>query len=304
MNPVAGGRFAFERGIRYSSLLPISRHLALTLATWADLETGIIPDRFQPAKETLEQATGLSRGAIVKHLNLLEEAGWLRRETGGGRSRRTKFRLCVPPGAKTGHETAPFDAEYRSSGDPLLRETGHVTPETGHVVNENGSPGDPKSPCSSGECPPPPEVPSEQPTGGGGGGDDQQEQAAAFLAELPGRWAAGRATAKRLAPLLLEAAARQGWSLDGELAARLTEDLGPVRSYPATLAFRISDLPKNPTAHQPQTSSGLPPWCGSCGDGGTAARSNLRFRTVVVLDAEVPCPDCHPDSGLSLTRAQ
>jgi hypothetical protein len=71
-----------------------------------------------------------------------------------------------------------------------------------------------------------------------------------------------------------------------------------------------ADLPEHAAAWRADQSSRqapgpvLPPWCGSCGDGGAAARTNPRFRTVVVLDVEVPCPDCHPDSGLSFTRVQ
>lgn len=41
----------------------------------------------------------------------------------------------------------------------------------------------------------------------------------------------------------------------------------------------------------------LPPWCGHCGDGGMAARSNARFRLV---DGE-PCPACHPDTQKAST---
>lgn len=38
---------------------------------------------------------------------------------------------------------------------------------------------------------------------------------------------------------------------------------------------------------------GLPPWCGYCGDGGDAARTNARFRR---KNGE-ECPDCHPDAA-------
>ena len=41
----------------------------------------------------------------------------------------------------------------------------------------------------------------------------------------------------------------------------------------------------------------LPPWCGSCADGWTAAQLNVRLRMVDVLGERVPCPDCHPDAA-------
>ncbi|WP_131831112.1 hypothetical protein [Frankia sp. CcI49] len=36
----------------------------------------------------------------------------------------------------------------------------------------------------------------------------------------------------------------------------------------------------------------VPPWCGECGDGEPAARTNLRFRRA----EGAPCPRCHPDA--------
>lgn len=260
---VAGGRLAYERGIRYSSLPAPSRHIALTIATWADVETGMIPDRFQPAKETLEAATGLSRGAIVKHLNLLEAEGWLSRETSGGRSRRTKFRLRIPEGAKTGHVTTPFEAGNGSPGDLFPEETGHLVPETGHVVNENGSPGDPKSSSSTNQSPPPTD-PSASPRPGGGGGDQQQE-AEAFLQSLPSPWTAGRKTARDLAPLLLERTAEQGWQLDADLATQLSKNPDGVNNHRAVLRSRIDDLPKKPTTRTRASPTAQHPMCRNCG---------------------------------------
>lgn len=39
---------------------------------------------------------------------------------------------------------------------------------------------------------------------------------------------------------------------------------------------------------------GLPPWCGECGDGGTAARFNIKLRTLDGLGGSALCPRCHP----------
>ena len=46
-------RFEFEREIRRSGLPPLARFIALTIATWADAETGAISRKNQPAQSCL-----------------------------------------------------------------------------------------------------------------------------------------------------------------------------------------------------------------------------------------------------------
>jgi hypothetical protein len=70
-------RFEFERAIRRSGLPPLARLLALTVATWADVETGRIAARNQPAQSVLLEATGLSKSAFLAHRKTLLEEGWL-----------------------------------------------------------------------------------------------------------------------------------------------------------------------------------------------------------------------------------
>lgn len=70
-------RFEFERAIRRSGLPPLARLLALTMATWADVETGRIASRNQPAQSVLLEATGLSKSAFLSHRKTLLEEGWL-----------------------------------------------------------------------------------------------------------------------------------------------------------------------------------------------------------------------------------
>jgi hypothetical protein len=65
-----------------------------------------------------------------------------------------------------------------------------------------------------------------------------------FLTLLPGRWACGRKTAARLAPLLVEAVAAQGWVLGPALVAQLTRRArGKSAEAAVVLAERIEDLP-------------------------------------------------------------
>ena len=94
-------RFEYERAVRHSDLPSLSRLLALTVATWADVRTGIIPDRLQPSLTTLEDATGMVRASVRTHLNKLEDGGWLDRNrpaVAAARSKkaRTKYKLRIP----------------------------------------------------------------------------------------------------------------------------------------------------------------------------------------------------------------
>ncbi len=97
-------RFEYERAVRSSDLPSLSRLLALTVATWADVKTGVIPDRLMPSLTTLEAATGMARASVRKHLDTLEAGGWLKRDrpsVAAARSEkaRTKYTIKVPRGA-------------------------------------------------------------------------------------------------------------------------------------------------------------------------------------------------------------
>lgn len=106
-----------------------------------------------------------------------------------------------------------------------------------------------------------------------------------FLQLLPTPWAAGRQTAKRQAPKLLEAATEQGWQLDGALATELTKNPGGIHNYPAVLKTRIADLPLRAAAQTPQPTKATwadPTFCGENGcDYGQIEQPDGRF---------APCP--------------
>lgn len=94
-------RFEYERAIRSSDLPSLSRLLALTIATWADVRTGIIPDRHQPSLTVLEETTGMVRASVRTHLTKLETGGWLKRDRPSVAAARTKkarthYKLLVP----------------------------------------------------------------------------------------------------------------------------------------------------------------------------------------------------------------
>ncbi|MET9957393.1 hypothetical protein ABZ135_38360 [Streptomyces sp. NPDC006339] len=126
-------RFEYERAIRASQLKPPSRHLGLTIATWADARTGIIPDRFQPSLTTLEKATGLSRATVRTHLDHLETGGWLSRDRPSvvkarSEGETTKYGLRIP---KSAFVSAEDSAEGRAGAALLEEGVGQELPHPG-----------------------------------------------------------------------------------------------------------------------------------------------------------------------------
>lgn len=71
-------RFEFERAIKRSGLPPLARLIALTIATWADAETGSIARKNQPAQSVLLEATGMSKSSFLTHRKTLLDAGWVK----------------------------------------------------------------------------------------------------------------------------------------------------------------------------------------------------------------------------------
>jgi hypothetical protein len=70
-------RARFEAGIRRSTLHRNARLLALTLASYADWETGVIPDLDHPSLNRLSYATALSASNIRVSLHCLVDNGWI-----------------------------------------------------------------------------------------------------------------------------------------------------------------------------------------------------------------------------------
>ncbi|PZF92105.1 hypothetical protein [Micromonospora endophytica] len=109
-------RWTVERAVRHElcTLDPPGRQLVLTLLTWSDAATAVIPEQFTPSLTDLQKATGLARSSIAKWLNLLEgkdgeggeerlESKWVWRERptvadARRKKARTVYRMGVPPG--------------------------------------------------------------------------------------------------------------------------------------------------------------------------------------------------------------
>lgn len=123
------GRFEFERAIRRSDLPPLSRLLALTIATWANANTGIIAPEHQPSQSVLLQATGLAKGTFLTHRTTLVRVGWITYGGDGTISRRrgrgqNGYALHIPVGSGadlTGpHVGSGADPTDRSGADPPI----------------------------------------------------------------------------------------------------------------------------------------------------------------------------------------
>ncbi|WP_431781757.1 hypothetical protein [Streptomyces chumphonensis] len=98
-----------------------------------------------------------------------------------------------------------------------------------------------------------------------------------------------------MAPKLLEMTRRQGWALDGDLVAKLTEPGGQIRNHGQILRLRIEDLPRRAPQPAAKPTAPLPPWCGECADSNPAARLSGHLRkTYDEHGNAAPCPRCHP----------
>lgn len=119
---MSGARYRWERLFMEHSGLPSpSRLIGLTLATMTDPNL-TIPEKFAPSWSTLQKLTGLSRGAVSKHLKELEGAGWIRRvppTTAAALSRRDKNRyaLLVPVGVPVENKPGTQFTTWTSSRD-------------------------------------------------------------------------------------------------------------------------------------------------------------------------------------------
>ena len=83
--------FSYNRAIRDSDLKAVARHMAMTLATYAN-KAG----EAWPSQATLERGSGWSRRSVNNALDILEGAGWLTRITKGHKGRSTLYRLHLP----------------------------------------------------------------------------------------------------------------------------------------------------------------------------------------------------------------
>ncbi|MBB1252887.1 hypothetical protein H3146_05835 [Streptomyces sp. OF3] len=203
-----------------------------------------------------------------------------------------KLTLRVPTGGEMPTREVPLWGEHSSERYPHRGSTeAERSPCGGQEVPPQGDPSPQYSSKTSLLKPVRPEQPPAAP------GDEHGElaDAIAFLEALPAPWGVGPKTAVKLAPDLLAMARRQGWQLDNDLAARLTEYAPNIRHHSAILHIRIVDLPRRTTPTPAAAPAALPVWCGDCADGNPAAAKTGHIRQIYDDAGNGrPCPKCHP----------
>lgn len=134
-------RYGAERAIKASDLPAPSRLLLFTLLTHVTNGTLTVPAKYAPTFSALGEESGLARGTLSKHLNQLEDDGWL------VRNRPSKAR-AMHGHQRTGYEITPpvhlanrFTSRTGSADEPIGEP--QVTASTGdepvHETNRSGS---------------------------------------------------------------------------------------------------------------------------------------------------------------------
>lgn len=143
-------RFEFERAIRRSGLPPLARLIALTIATWADADSGVIPRASQPAQSVLLEATGMSKSSFLTHRKTLLKDGWLRcvspdKIKAQKEHAQNAYSIHIPDGwARSGDDLAfpgrvghdPIEA--RSGGDLAQSDQNRTSPDQARSGDDLG----------------------------------------------------------------------------------------------------------------------------------------------------------------------
>lgn len=134
-------RFEFERAIRRSGLPPLARLIALTIATWADAETGSIARKNQPAQSVLLEATGMSKSSFLTHRKTLLDEGWVKcvspdKIKAQKEHAQNVYSIHIPDGKAGSGDDLAFLGEVghgsiwaRSGGDPARSNQNGTSPD-------------------------------------------------------------------------------------------------------------------------------------------------------------------------------
>ncbi len=134
-------RWDFERAVLRSDLSATARLILLALAVVADWPGGAIPPRFTPSLTTLAEMTGLSRSALAKYLNEIEQTGdqdgWVVRvrptkERARSDKERTRYQLSVPSSARDALASPRGALASAQDGLELVHETDWASAPGGH----------------------------------------------------------------------------------------------------------------------------------------------------------------------------
>jgi len=94
-------RWDVTRAVRKSDLPAPSRLIMFVLLDVAEVGTCEIPEKHTPSLRVISDETGLNKATVVRHLDTLEDAGWVVRakpslEAARLRGERTRYRLTIP----------------------------------------------------------------------------------------------------------------------------------------------------------------------------------------------------------------
>lgn len=94
--------FVYGKAVRDSALSGPQKGILWALLFYADGSTGAIPARYSPGLATLAKAAGIGKSTLARHLDALDNAGWLSRgrvdrATAAATHERTKY-VLLPPG--------------------------------------------------------------------------------------------------------------------------------------------------------------------------------------------------------------
>lgn len=112
-----------QRAVLRSEIPATGRHILLTLAVKANWETGVIAAEYTPSLAGLAEDTGLSKSTIAEWLDVLDTAGWVKRERPprASKDERTLYTLligspCVPKPQRSSRR--PASKASRPPGGP------------------------------------------------------------------------------------------------------------------------------------------------------------------------------------------
>lgn len=115
-------KWEINKAVRASGLPAAARLLMLTLSDIAEAGTAEIPERHTPSLRVLAAETGLSPATVKRHLDTLEESGWIVRtrpeiEAARRDHARTQYRLSIPHSSERAKGMAHHDNSL-AHGEP------------------------------------------------------------------------------------------------------------------------------------------------------------------------------------------
>lgn len=273
-----------------------------TRLTWGAVHEPYILKRAGKSAASWKNSIGklMKRGVLVQHVagrigqvavyrvaELCSDAPHDGRQGFCTRPERVTSQVTLSKGE--GHSTGGVDDEEGHLRDGK-RVTSQVTPTPLYPSSTNPPPS-PTPPS-----PPDPPAPDGREGGGIAALDEQHRPAYDALIRITTnepRLTIGEQEALALLPLVVPWLER---TTTEALREALTAGL-PVKVGSAVGLLRTRLAAKLPPQRaSPQPAGSLPPWCGECADDGlnTAARDNIRLRTLGTGGSGELCPRCHP----------